>query len=284
MQRGCSPTPHRAPSNLQGQAATSLPGPCQRCLNLHTTNSRRNLPLNSEKQGLTNLMQNVMSRPGWLLLVTPIFFYLSEFPLRAVGFCQACCSASITEVTAAKKKFSLLPTLAFHFLPWSTPCSKLAFVLERQLHENNKPTAGLRNNPTKRKKLFFSLGQVAESPCSDKNAGANLEKGQESRDRRVGTHCRLRDRDESFHTKVSMYVCDSMSVHILVFPSGKGIRKLTRDWQYHTETLWGFSRLFLQDRDPSVTVSHVISTTCRLGQAFLREKCCHLKHGAVVSK
>lgn len=29
---------------------------------------------NSEKQGLTNLMQNVMSRPAWLLLVTPIFF------------------------------------------------------------------------------------------------------------------------------------------------------------------------------------------------------------------
>lgn len=101
------------------------------------------------KQGLTNLMQNVMSRPAWLLLVTPIFFYLSQFPLRAVGFCHACSSASITGVTAAKKTFSLLLALAFHFLPWSAPCSKLALSLKRQLRETNKQTAGLRNNPTK---------------------------------------------------------------------------------------------------------------------------------------
>lgn len=101
------------------------------------------------KQALTNLMQNVVSRPVWLLLVTPIFFYLSQFPLRAVGFCHACSSVSITEVTAAKKTFSLLPALAFHFLPWSAPCSKLALSLKRQLHESNKQTAGLRNNPTK---------------------------------------------------------------------------------------------------------------------------------------
>lgn len=77
--------------------------------------------------------------------------------------------------TAAKKTFSLLPTLVFHFLPWSAPCSKLALAFKRQLCESNKPTAGLRKNPTKRKKLFFNPGQLSESPCSDKSADANLD-------------------------------------------------------------------------------------------------------------
>lgn len=84
-----------------------------------------------------------------------------------------------------------------------------------------------------------------------------------------------------FSAKVSMYVCVTPCLHTHVFPEDKGVRKLTRDWQYYTEILWGFGRLFLQDRDPSVTVSHHIYTTCRPGQAFLREKC-HLKHDAVV--
>lgn len=48
---------------------------------------------------------------------------LSQFPLRAVGFCHSCCSASITEVTAARKTFSLpWPFISYLDLPLAGTC------------------------------------------------------------------------------------------------------------------------------------------------------------------
>lgn len=123
-------------------------------------------------------MPKVMSRPAWLLLVTPIFFYLSHLLLRAFDSCCACCSASITEVTAAKKTLSLLPTLAFLFSPQAAPGSVPALAFERQLGEIDGGTAGLRNNTTERKKLVFHLEQLVESPCGAKNASASPEQGE----------------------------------------------------------------------------------------------------------
>lgn len=70
---------------------------------------------------------------------------------------------STTEVTAAKKTLSLLPTLAFHFSPRAAPCSVLALAFERWLGESDGGTAGLINKPTKRKKLVSHLDQLAES-------------------------------------------------------------------------------------------------------------------------
>lgn len=121
VQRGCSPAWRAAPSSLQGQTAAPLPGSCQRCLNLHATKSWQSLPFKSETQGLTNLVPKVMSRPAWLLLVTSIFFYLSHLLLRAFGSCRACCSASITEVTAAKKHFHFSVPWPFFSLPRLPP-------------------------------------------------------------------------------------------------------------------------------------------------------------------
>lgn len=151
VQRSCFPTWCLAPITLQGQAATPPPGSCQKCLNLHAINNWQSLPFKLENQGLTNLMQKVVCRPTWLLLVTPIFFYLSHLPLRAFCSCGACCSASITEIIAAKNPLSLLPTPAFLFSPQAAPCSVLALTFKRQLAESDGGTAGLRNNSTERK-------------------------------------------------------------------------------------------------------------------------------------
>lgn len=75
----------------------------------------------------------------------------------------------------AKTPLSLLPTLAFHFSSQAAPCSALALAFES---ESDGGTAGLRNNPTKRKKLVFHLDQLAESLRGGKNAGASSRQGE----------------------------------------------------------------------------------------------------------
>lgn len=153
---------------LAGAGCNPQPGSWQKCLNLHAMNSWWSLPFKSENQGLTNPVQKVITRPAWLLLVTPIFFYLSHLPLGVFVSCHACCSASIMEVTAAKNPLSLLTTLAFHFSPQAAPCSMLGLECKRQQGESGAGTPGLGNSPTKRKKSLktfnFSSGSVSWVP------------------------------------------------------------------------------------------------------------------------
>lgn len=130
---------------------------------------------------------------------------------------------ALQRLLLARKTFSLLPALAFHFLLWSTPCSKLA--LKRQLCESSKPNAGLRNNPPKRKKF----------PCGDKSAGARtpMSRRRRRRRRRLGTHCRHRGWETGmniFSAQVSVYLYVTPCLHTsLSFQQ-------VREWENSPET------------------------------------------------
>ena len=98
---------------------------------------------------------------------------------------------------------------------------------------------------------------------------------------------RLRDKDERFLSSgVNVCACDSMAAHSLVFPTtvSEGARKHTKDWHCLTEALRDFARWFLQEREPLPPCHTTSIHPADQAERFSREKCCHLKCDAALSK